>query len=264
MESNVKLTAPFLILNETFMIKVNIHNQPDDETCGPTSLHAIYKYYGLEISLDEIINGVERSLSGGTLASTLGKHALNQGFKTTMYVNNLNFYDPSWFVDGKALPGILKDKLKAQIKFKKSKAFIHASNAYLNFIEAGGEIRFSTLSIALLKKYFDRKIPILTGLSATYLYQSARERFTTEGQAYYDDVRGLPCGHFVVLCGFDETKKAVVVADPHRANPIAQENYYKIDSQRLINAILLGVLTFDANLLILQPRTRNGNHNSNR
>ena len=33
------------------MIDLKIQTQPDDETCGPTSLHAIYQFYGLDIPL---------------------------------------------------------------------------------------------------------------------------------------------------------------------------------------------------------------------
>ena len=37
------------------MIELNIRTQPNDETCGPTSLHAIYHYYGKTITLNEVI-----------------------------------------------------------------------------------------------------------------------------------------------------------------------------------------------------------------
>lgn len=235
------------------MIDLLIHTQPDDETCGPTSLHAIYRYYGMDCSLEEIINTVERSLSGGTLASLLGKHALLNGFKTTLFVNNLNIFDPTWFEDGEANPATLIRKLNAQNKYKRTRGMLHASKAYMEYIELGGKLCFRTLSVKLLKQYFDKGIPVLTGLSATYLYQSARERFSAKGKSFYDDIRGTPCGHFVVLCGYDEQKKLVVVADPHRENPLSQDNYYKVSSNRLINAIMLGVLTYDANLLIIQP-----------
>ncbi len=67
-------------------------------------------------------------------------------------------------------------------------------------------------------------------------------------------MRGTPCGHFVVLCGYDKKNRRVVVADPHRQNPLSRNNYYKVGSNRLINAIMLGVLTYDANLLIIQPK----------
>ena len=127
------------------------------------------------------------------------------------------------------------------------------TGAYVNFLEAGGDIKFKDLTIQLLKKYFEQKIPIIAGLSATYLYGTKRE-YTLDEQSIYDDIKGEPCGHFVVLCGYDDTKRHVVVADPHRENPISYNNYYKVSINKLINAILLGVITSDANLLIIQPK----------
>lgn len=236
------------------MFNLTISTQPDDETCGPTCLHAIYNYYGHNDDLDDLVNSVERSYSGGTLTPMLGKHAAIRGFDTTLYVNNLNIFDPTWFHQGESNNHELIHKLKQQMKYKNDKYTIQSSIAYQEYLTLGGKVRFETISVALLKDYFKHKIPVLTGLSATYLYRSARERFTEEGTAYYDDIQGTPCGHFVVLCGYDETHRRIVVADPHRENPLSHNNYYKVRSNRLINAIMLGVLTYDAHLLIIQPK----------
>lgn len=236
------------------MIELAIHTQPDDESCGPTSLHAIYRYYGLDISLDQVIKDVERSHSGGTLAPMLGLHALKHDFTAIIYINSLNIFDPTWFEHGEAKSVTLMQKLKAQMRHKRKADVVQASKAYIDYVKYGGLVRFQTLSVPLLKQYFNQQIPILTGLSATYLYSSARERFTEQGKAFYDDIRGTPCGHFVVLCGYDAKGRSVVIADPHRENPLSHNNYYKVSSHRLINAIMLGVLTYDANLLIIQPK----------
>lgn len=235
------------------MINLTIHTQPDDESCGPTSLHAIYKYYGLNLDLHDLIQQVERSHSGGTLAPMLGTHALNHGFNTTIYVNNLNIFDPSWFEQGEAEPDELYAKLRKQLRYKHTKDIVQSSQAYQRFIKAGGNVRFKTFSVQLLKDYFEKKIPILTGLSATYLYRSKRERYVN-GEAIYDDIRGTPCGHFVILCGYDDSKRHIVVADPHRENPLSHDNYYKVSSNHLLNAIMLGVFTYDANLIIIEPK----------
>ena len=79
------------------MIELHIKTQPNDETCGATCLQAIYDYYGFNIALPDVIQGVKKSLSGGTLAPYLGQHALAHGFDATIYVNNLTVFDPSWF-----------------------------------------------------------------------------------------------------------------------------------------------------------------------
>ena len=236
------------------MIDINIHSQPDDETCGATCLHSIYNYYGLNISIQSIIENLERSLSGGTLAAFLGAHALRQGFDSTIYINNLNVFDPSWFTHGEIRPEKLYAKLDAQMVHKHDPDIVQSCTAYKQYLQLGGHVRFKTLSVKLLQTYFDKKTPVLTGLSATYLYSSARELYTSDGVSIYDDIRGTPCGHFVVLCGYDEKKKRVVVADPHRENPLSHNNYYTVSSHHLINAIMLGVLTYDANLLIIEPK----------
>jgi len=235
------------------MIEFKIQAQPDDESCGPTCLHSIYKHYGLDITYDEVVSQVERSISGGTLAPLLGKHALQSGFKATLYVNNLQLYDPTWFnEDGSSDVGNLKEKLMQQMRVKRNKVLFRGTHAVLDFLTLGGAIRFKTFSVDLLSQYFDRGIPVLTGLSSTYLYNSSRELFTKEGKSVLDNIRGQPCGHFVVLCGFDKNRQ-VIVADPFMANPMSGNNYYTVSCQRLINAIMLGVVTLDGNLLIIEP-----------
>ena len=236
------------------MIELNIRCQPDDETCGPTSLHAIYHYYGLSISLNDVIETMERSLSGGTLIPSLGKHALGHGFNAVIYVNQLDVFDPSWFKQSYASSEILLTKLKSQDKFKQAKNLADASKAYQEFLSAGGEIRFKTIDVQLLKDFFKKNIPILTGLNATYLYRTARELFTQEGESFYDDIQGVATGHFVVLCGYDEKKRRVIVADPFRENPLSKNNFYRVSIARLVNAIMLGAQTHDAALLVITPK----------
>jgi len=235
------------------MLNITIHDQPDDETCGPTSLHAVYDYYGIKVPLATVIQEVERLNSGGTLAPFLGTHALKYDFSATIYINNINVFDPSWFKKDHTPNTDIIDKLTLQLQHKDSISIIESSHAYINYLKSGGAIRFCTIDTNLLKQYFAQQIPIITGLSATYLYNAPREIYTQTGQALDDDIQGTPCGHFVVLCGYDEKKRHVIVADSHRKNPISNSNYYKVSVRRLINAIMLGVMTDDGNLIIIQP-----------
>ena len=236
------------------MIDLNIRTQPDDETCGPTSLHAIYNYYGHKIALKEVIGTIEHSLSGGTLSPLLGKHALMHGFDATIYVNNLELFDPTWFKKSRVPRDVLLSKLSSQDKFKHGQTVATASKAFQDFLSLGGNIRFKTVDVQLLKEYFNQNIPILTGLNATYLYRTSRELFTPEGTSFFDDISGMPCGHFVVLCGYDDKRRRVVVADHFRENPLSGNNYYKVSIARLINAIMLGAASYDAALLIITPK----------
>ena len=59
--------------------------QPDDVTCGLTSLHAVYSYLGYNIPLKMLISELDFLEEGGTLGVFLGIDALMRGFKATFY-----------------------------------------------------------------------------------------------------------------------------------------------------------------------------------
>lgn len=229
-------------------VHLEILPQPDDVTCGPTCLHAVYRYFDDTLPLEQVIDQIGQLEEGGTLAGWLGCHALARGYSAKLYTFNLRVLDPTWF-RGSETP--LAAKLLSQLQYKNDPKLRTATTAYLEFLQRGGEIRMQDLTRELIRKYLVRSVPILTGLSSTYLYQSARE-YGPKCDA--DDVRGVPQGHFVVLCGYDPATKMVRVADPYLTNPFApSDNYYWVGVDRLVCAILLGVLTYDANLLILTP-----------
>jgi hypothetical protein len=233
------------------MHEFEILTQPNDVTCGPTSLHAIYRYYGEKISLERTINEVQYLENGGTLAVLLGCHALKRNYKVSLYTFDLKIFDPTWFSNKEIIP----QKLIQQLKFKKSNRIKEVTKAYLNFLELGGEIHLEVLNRNLLKKYFVRNIPVLTGLSATYLYNSMRELTDNNDKSVFNDLEGEPMGHFVILKGFDDDGENILVADPYKTNPISNKNYYKVKTARLLNAIMLAIVTFDANLLIIEPKS---------
>lgn len=232
------------------MIPIKILSQPDDTTCGPTSLHAVYNYYHDPISLEQVIKEIIYLETGGTLEVILGCHALRRGYKATIYTYNVNIFDPTWFTSKHT---DIRTKLKQQLAAKGGERLRIATEAYIEFLELGGIIKFKDLTVSLLNGFFKQGIPVLTGLSATYLYQSAREYTGNKNRTLYDDIHGFPCGHFVILCGYEEENRLVVVADPYAANPVSENNYYSVKISRLINSIMLGIATHDANLLIIEP-----------
>ena len=231
---------------------LDIFPQPDDTTCGPTCLHAVYRYFGINIPLQQVISEVKSLEEGGTLAVYLGLHALDHGFYATLYTYNLQVFDPTWFSENKHYLSI---KLSEQLLYKKNTKFQNASRAYLYFLNRGGQICFDDLTAGLLRRYLKSKKPILTGLSATYLYNCARER-ATGNRLHYDDIRGEPTGHFVVLTGYDQNARNVWIADPLKPNPFSESDQYAVNINRLICAIMLGILTYDANLLIIEPQKK--------
>lgn len=228
-------------------VRLEILPQPTDSTCGPTCLHAVYRYWGEERSLDSVIRQVRVGENGGTLAVWLACHALSNGYSATIYSYNVTLFDPTWH----ELPRqALIERLRAQRASARRRGVKAASNAYVEFLELGGEVRFAELEPEFLEEMLDEGHPILTGLSATWLYQCIRER--QDGTE--DDVGGEPVGHFVVLADHRSDPEEILVADPLHDNPRYGSPYYWVDVRRLITAILLGIVTYDANLLVIRPR----------
>lgn len=242
--------------------------QPNDTTCGPTCLHSVFRFFGDDISLEHVIAETpELEDGGGTLGVMLGQQALLRDYRVKIYTYNLRVFDPSWFEaiprpkpktdpdfsapDDRAPCVDLIEKLEQQVKNKAGIKLQLSCRAYIRYLELGGEICMHELNKPLIRHYLERSMPLLTGLSATYLYQDKRER---QRDMKPDDIRGTPTGHFVVLCGETRQKKLVRIADPFVPNPVAKDQYYEVSFDRLICSILLGVLTYDANLLILKPR----------
>lgn len=225
--------------------------QPDEVTCGPTCLRKVYAYYGLADSQDEIIDALERNQDGGTLAVYLGIVALKRGLHARIYTYDLRIFDPTWHVlDADAL----KEKILARFPYLIDEKRRRAAQAYVQFIEMGGDIAFDELRHTLIKDIIDRGHPVLAGLSATYLYRASRERWDPLVHRHIDDdVAGEPTGHFVVISGYDNWGRRVTVVDPFEHAPVNQAGVFQVDCDRLINAIMLGDVTYDAVLLEVWP-----------
>jgi hypothetical protein len=242
----------------THELALEIQSQPTDSTCGPTCLAAVYEFWNQPVDLNELIGMIDELHSGGTLAVDLACDALARGFSAEIVTYNLQLFDPTWFDnDGEAKSvDALAEKLKRQLDAKKHRSgfdvtrLTAATRSYLRFLELGGRVRMRQLD-EFLVSMMARKAPILCGLSATYLYQESREM----PSGAEDDEGGDPSGHFVVLHGFDPVQRMVMIADPLHPNPLAPTHKYVAPLSRVMSAILLGIVTFDANLLTIIPNS---------
>ncbi|NMF87720.1 hypothetical protein GPA26_04410 [Aromatoleum petrolei] len=222
-------------------------SQPDETTCGPTCLHAIYRYWGREERLDDVIARTNKLQRGGTVAVFLACDALRHGFDATIYTYNLLVFDPTWFARGVDLA----ERLQRQRVEKADDLRVQeVTRGYLEFLHLGGQLRLKDLSRYLLRGLMRRGLPILTGLSSTYLYRTPREYGP---QDIPDDIRGTPGGHFVVLSGYDRPRRTVRVSDPYGPHPYGGTRDYWLGIDRAVGAIHLGIVTHDANLLVIRP-----------
>lgn len=224
----------------------DILTQPDDAACGPTCLHAVYRYFGDDLPLVQIMQETRMLREGGTLASLLGIHALRRGYTATIHPYNLDIWDPTWFQK----PTDLAEKLRLQLAHETDPTFRFVSNRYIDYLELGGRIEFKELTERLLRSYLKQGLPVMTTLSATYLYMESREVWATGEE---DDIRGEPSAHFVIIFGLDEDRRYVSIADPLGDDQPFGSHIYHVRFERLIGAILLGVLSYDSALLVIRP-----------
>jgi hypothetical protein len=226
--------------------------QPDDVTCGPTCLRKVFAFFGEDASLEDVLGALERNEDGGTLAVFLGIAALKKNYNARIYSYDMRIFDPTWFG---LSPKQLTEKIFARFPYLSDEQRLRAAGAYIRFLEMGGELSFDELTPNLLKDIIDRGHPVLAGLSATYLYRYSRERWDATQQKHVDDdVRGEPVGHFVVIGGYDHWGRKLTVVDPSEHVPVSSDGRISVDSERLINAILLGDATYDAVLLEVWPK----------
>ena len=233
--------------NDDHRTPFQILTQPDDAACGPTCLHAVYQSFGDRVDLATVVEETRMLKEGGTLASLLGIHALHRGYGATIHPFNLDIWDPTWF-QGKGAD--LTAKLRAQLEYETDPSYRFVSNRYMEFLRLGGLIQFRELTAKLVRAYLRRGLPVMTTLSATYLYMEPREVWKT-GEA--DDVKGEPAAHFVIIFGQDDDRRHVTIADPLGADQPFGSHVYRVRFERLICAIMLGVLSYDSALLVIEP-----------
>jgi hypothetical protein len=230
------------------VLNVSILQQPDYVSCGPTCLQALYQYYNDDLSIQQIINEIPALETYGTLAVLLGCHALNRGYQVNLHAINLYVFDPSWF---KQRHVSLIDKLKKQLEHAQDQKIHFATKAYIQFLQLGGKIHCSSIKKDLICDYLSRKIPMLTGVNATYFYQTMRDYTPSAQLGVYDEWEGEQSGHFIVIHGYHQSEDKLSIADPFVPHPISRHPYYAISYDHWLHAHLLGAVSYDTELLAI-------------
>ena len=230
-------------------LPLHIRRQPDATTCGPTSLHALYRYFDDPIALEEVIAEVHVLETGGTMAAHLAAHALRRGYEVEAWAFHTGHFDPTWFRrEGADIPALLRARLLAK-GLSGNRRYEDALADTEEFFARGGKLRSGDLTPELIVSLLRQGTPILAGTNGTWLYQCSRE-----SSAGPDDVAGDAIGHFVVVHGWRESDRSVAIADPLRDNPATGTSHWRTDVHRLIGAIYLAAATDDSTLLVLRPK----------
>lgn len=229
------------------LLKVPRAAQADAVSCGPVCLWMVLQSYGDERSFEAVDAQVRRNPDGGTLGVHLGVAALALGYRARIYSYNPRVFDPTW---RRLARPALRRKVLAAARHTRRPRLNATLLAYAEFLGRGGSVRFPELATDLLADLIDAGRPLITGLSSTHLYREVRQIPETNAD---DDLKGEPVGHFVVLGGYSAGGARFAVTDPSPDAPFGRGGRYRVDADRLLNSILLGVTTYDGVLIEVWP-----------
>jgi hypothetical protein len=207
-------------------------------TCGPSCLQQVLAYYGIKITLDEILKEV-KMFKYGTWINYLGIYAAEHKFKVKLICNNVHYIDPSWF----KLPRIkLIKKIQTALKKERNKMRKDGFFSLLDYLKTNAEIIFQIPSKKILINCLKKNVPIIICLSSTVLRGRKRFDFKKNKHSEY----GEPTGHFVVISGYKNNN--FIITDPS----VKYGGVHEVPENKLI----FSWFSLSGDALIIEPKTK--------
>ncbi len=205
--------------------------------CGPTCLAEVMEFYTKEkFDIKDLVKESKSPYKNMDWFFLFGMSALKRGFKVKIITVSTEILDPSWI---SLNPKKLVRKMKKRIKYlegrKRKDRYLIEWNLEplkkaVKFIEAGGELIFSLITIDLLKYFVKKKMPIIVPVNENIFYGIKRTK-----DDEYDDIRGYPSGHIVVISGY--AKKDFIITDSERLSE-KEKGKTKRKTDLMLNSIL--------------------------
>ena len=241
-------------------LNIKIKEQKPNE-CLPACLQAIFEYYQIKISEEEIIEKISKnSFKLYDWDFQAGKLIIEKGLKAEIYSNVTLIFDPSWYnISRKTL---IKKVKKLIIFFKKrnenfekdpmkwgnffcpskwmAQQLVKEAETLLVFLKSGGTINFSPISKELIIKLIDLKTPVITHHNPTLLHRMKR-RYNNQS----DDIKGNTWGHAIIISGY--TNDEFIINDPAGLT-YEGSLVYKVNKDLLLESIL----RYNSQLLVIK------------
>lgn len=240
-------------------LDIKIKEQKPDE-CLPACLAAVFEYYKIIISEEEIIEKISKdSFKLYDWDFQAGKLAIEKGLKAEIYSNVSQLFDPSWY---SIAHNELIKKMEKSLEFfefrsknfendqslmnfmcpniEVAKRLVKDAEMSLEFLKAGGVIDFKPISKELIKKIIKARVPVIAMHNPTLLHKIKRcYNFQP------DDIKGNSWGHVSIISGY--TKDKFIVSDPAGFS-YERSFVYSVDEDLLLESIL----RFNGQLLIIK------------
>jgi hypothetical protein len=221
--------------------------------CMQTATTQLLSFFDPKVKVENVIKEVpvyvENGEKIGTSPGHLAAYLAQQGYKTTVYIFDVELFDPSW--DGK--PG---DEI---IKLLKERGDAVPTNSWLAkykhvlidgwklFVKSGGTFKQPSLSIKLLHDLLVNH-PFLLMVNSTYLNHTSKQKYDLATDKFIKDaIIGRSLTHAVTCAGYKDGTFLIVDPDP----PKGEEQHRWIKSDHLIASVMAAQTESDNLLMVI-------------
>ncbi len=222
--------------------------------CMQTSATQLLSFFDPTIKVDDVINEVpvyvENGEKIGTSPGHLATYFVQKGYKTTVYIFDVELFDLSWeMTSGSEIIELLKQRQK-YIPANSWLAKYHhiLVDGWELFVKAGGSFAQPPLTAQLIKDLLI-KSPILVMVNSTYLNHQSKQQYDKKKDKFEDDaIKGRSLTHGVTCTGYKDGRFLIVDPDP----PEGREQHRWIQSDHLIASIMAAQTESDNLLMVIE------------
>ena len=218
-----------------------------------TAATQLLTYFDSSVRVEEVIKNVpvyvENGEKIGTSPGHLAAYLASQGFKTTVYIFDVELFDPSW--EGESAGRIIERLTQRQLGIPTNSWLAKYHHILVDgwklFAESGGSFAQPPLSTELLHSLL-KTHPYLLMVNSTYLNHTAKQVYNRETDKFEDDTtRGRSLTHAVTCAGYKEGSFLIVDPDP----PQGETQHRWIKADHLIASIMAAQTESDNLLMVI-------------
>jgi hypothetical protein len=220
--------------------------------CMQTAATQLLSFFNPSVLVEDVIKNVpvyvENGEKIGTSPGHLAAYLAQQGYKTTVYVFDVELFDLSW-------DGMPSSKIIELLKLRQAGI---PTNSWLAkyhhilidgwelFVNSGGTFTQPSLSTQLLRDLVNDH-PFLMMVNSTYLNHTSKQQYNKAEDKFEDDfLNGRSLTHGVTCAGYKGGSFLIVDPDP----PEGQDQHRWIKEDHLIASVMAAQTESD-NLLIV-------------
>ncbi len=236
--------------------KVTHYYQPTNSSCTATATSMLLSFYGIDKTPEQILSVflVRKAQDGsdwGSIGQDLARYCIGLGFDATFYSFDCYITDYSWqnFTTQEMYERLKVVRESRDVKCLGGK---HNSqlyvDAYMEFIEAGGELKIRPYVTTELIDNLLQQGPVAAVVYYATLYGTGRSLKSGQRQEVLDDTNGKIYTHSVVIVGKDKNNRYQL------AEPFKQPGLLWVEREQLVAGITAAQAECDNSLFVLQPK----------